>query len=268
MTRPSALLMLLEPFRAMGELGALMLSGPLLARAPRGDGHPVLVLPGFIASDASTWPLRLFLRSLGYEAHAWELGRNLGWRTTGPESRHLLERIRTLHDHHGQRVSLIGWSLGGVMARQASRRMPEQVRQVITLGSPFTGDPRATTVAGLYERVTGDRLDGAFIRALLREGSMPPPVPATAIYSETDGIVSWRNCVEPSGPTSENIVVRGSHAGLPVNPAVLHAIADRLALADGAWRRFGREGWRQAVYPPPAVPGDGPWRTARKGTLL
>ena len=253
MTRPSPLLALLEPVRAMGELGALALASPWLGLAPRGDGHPVLVLPGFVASDVSTWPLRAYLRSLGYDAHAWELGRNLGWKTTGRELQHLLERIRTLHSHHGQRVRLIGWSLGGVMARQVSRRMPEQVRQVVTLGSPFTGDPAASTIAGLYERVTGDRLDGAFIRALLREGSTPPPVPATAIYSETDGIVSWRNCVEADGPTSENIVVRGSHVGLAINPAVMFAIADRLAQPDGQWRRFSRDGWRQAVYPPARV---------------
>ena len=245
--------MLLEPFRAMTELGALALAAPWLTQAPRGDGHPVLVLPGFIASDVATLPLRLYLRSLGYEAHAWELGRNLGWKTTGRELQHLLERIRTLRSHHGQRVSLIGWSLGGVMARQVSRRMPDAIRQVITLGSPFTGDPAASTIAGLYERVTGDRLDGAFIRALLREGNLPPPVPATAIYSETDGIVSPRNCREMDGATSENIVVRGSHVGLAINPAVMFAIADRLALSEGRWRRFARDGWRQAVYPPPPV---------------
>ena len=246
---PSTLLALTEFGRAMGELAALPLALPVLRSAPRGDGHPVLVLPGFTASDASTGILRRYLRDLGYEVYAWELGRNLGMRSIGLDAEKLVERLRIIHEETGQKVSLVGWSLGGVMARQLSRRAPQHVRQVISLGSPFTGNPRASTVAKLYERVTGDRIHDPRMQAMIAESRQAPPVPSTAIWSRTDGIVPWQNCVEPETGTTDNIEVYGSHCGLGVNAAVLYAVADRLALAEGKWTPFSRAGWRAAVYP-------------------
>lgn len=246
---PSALLALSELPRAMAELGSLPFAAPLLAMAPRGDGHPVLVLPGFIASDASTAVLRRYLDGLGYEAHAWELGRNLGPRAIGKEGEKLVERLRTIHELTGQKVSLVGWSLGGVMARLLARRAPDAIRQVITLGSPFAGSPKSTTVWRLYELLSGEHIDGETTRAQLAEVSAPPPVPSTAIYTREDGVVAWQICREAEGAETDNIEVHGSHCGLGVNPAVLYAVADRLAEPEDGWRPFRRTGLKALIYP-------------------
>lgn len=247
---PSLLLALTELPRALSELGSLAPAAlPLLAISPRGDGHPVMVLPGFITSDASTTVLRGFLEKLGYDALPWELGRNLGPRAIGWMGERLVERVESAHRETGKRISLIGWSLGGVMARQVSRRLPQAVRQVITLGSPFAGSPRASNVWRTYETLTGQRIDDKNTREQLKESAAPPPVPSTAIYSREDGIVAWQNCMEPASAHTDNIQVHGSHCGLGVNPAVLYAIADRLAQKDGAWEPFDRSGLRGLVYP-------------------
>jgi pimeloyl-ACP methyl ester carboxylesterase len=242
---PSRELLLLE-VRAVWELGAFFSMAPLLRLAPRGDGHPVLVLPGLAASDKSTQPLRAFLRDRGYSAHGWKLGANCGPRP-GAEAM-MQERLDELANRHKQKVSLIGWSLGGVFAREMARRAPEQVRLVITLGSPFAGEPKASNAWQLYERASGRKADDWPQRAAMR---VPPPVPSTAIFSRSDGIVAWQGCLEQEGPTSENIEVEGSHCGLGHNPAVLFAIADRLAQPIGRWRPFDRSGVRGVVYRDP-----------------
>lgn len=246
---PSRLLAMTELPRAMAEFASLPLAAPLLARAPRGDGHSVLVLPGFITTDASTVVLRSFLKRLGYDAHEWGLGRNLGPRAIGREGEKLVAKLQDLHDRCGTKVSLVGWSLGGVMARIVAQRLPEAVRQVITLGSPFTGSPRATNVWRTYEWLTGQRVDDPHTRGQIRESASPLSMPATSIYSRGDGIVAWQNCLEPEGDEAENIEVRGSHCGLGVNPAVLYAVADRLAQPENDWHPFDRSGVRSWVYP-------------------
>lgn len=250
---PSALLALTELPRALVELGSLLLAAPLLATVPRGDGHPVLVIPGFVAGDASTAVLRHFLSHAGYDAHEWELGRNTGPKVIGAQGEKLVERLHAIHAATGRTVSLIGWSLGGIMARLVARRAPDAVRQVVTLGAPFAGNPRATNVWRLYELLAGQRLEDPYIVDLLAAEAAPPPVPSTAIWSRDDGIVAWQNCREPVTPTTDNIAVRGSHCGLGVNPAVLYAIADRLAQPQDAWLPFdpgARAAW---MYPSAAV---------------
>jgi len=218
--------------RALLELAALIPAYPFLRRAPRGDGHPVLVFPGFMASDFSTRTLRRFLRDLGYGAHGWGLGRNLGPSPTIVAG--LGERLAALHQRYARRVSLIGWSLGGVYARELSRHLPDAVRQVITLASPFR-DLDATNVPRFLRDRRPTHPDEQVLRAALRE---PVPVPATAIYSRSDGIASWRSCMEEPGPRSENIEVESSHLGIGHHPVVLLTIADRLAQAEGAWKPF------------------------------
>lgn len=247
---PSLALALSELPRALFELGSLPLSAPLLSMAKRGDGHPVLVLPGFMTSDASTSILRRFLKSLGYDVHTWDLGRNLGPRAIGHEGEKLIERLDCIHEQCGEKVSLVGWSLGGLMARQLARRRPDLVRQIITLGSPIVGNPRATNAWRAYQALTGHNIDEQGAREQMRESELPPPVPSTAIYSKEDGIVAWRNCIEPEADLTDNIQVYGSHCGLGVNPVVLYAVADRLAQAEGTWKPFDRSGlMRQVLYP-------------------
>jgi pimeloyl-ACP methyl ester carboxylesterase len=242
---PSRELLLLE-VRAIWELGAFFSLAPLLRMAPRGDGHPVLVLPGLAASDTSTRPLRAFLKDRGYAAHGWQLGPNHGPRP-GAEAR-MQQRLDDLFEHHARKVSLIGWSLGGVFAREMARRAPAQVRGVITLGAPFASEPKASNAWRLYESLSGREVGDWPERESMRT---PPPVPSSAIYSRSDGIVAWQGCLEREGAQAENIEVEGSHCGLGHNPAVLYAIADRLAQPEGRWQPFDRSGLRGLVYPDP-----------------
>jgi pimeloyl-ACP methyl ester carboxylesterase len=236
---PSRALLALEG-RAWLEFGALMAAWPLLARAPRGDGHPVLVLPGWLASDRSTWALRRFLRARGYHVHGWRLGRNLG---PHPEMvSGLGRRFAALCERHERKISLVGWSLGGIYARELARRFPDAVRQVITLGSPLRG-PATTSVSRFYARPAGDTPER---RARVMA---PIPVPCTSIYSRTDGIVAWRSCLQDGGPCCENVEVRTSHCGMGHHPAVLLVIADRLAQPESAWRPYAarRSAWQVAL---------------------
>jgi pimeloyl-ACP methyl ester carboxylesterase len=243
---PSARLLLLEG-RALLELAALLPAYPFLRRAPKGDGHPVLVLPGFMASDFSTRALRRFLRDKGYATHGWKLGRNLG--PSAATINGMTERLQSLHARYGRRVSLIGWSLGGIYSRELARGMPELVRQVITLASPFR-DLDAVNVPRFLRRNAGRRTavpDQAQVRARLRE---PLSVPTTAIVSRTDAIASWRSCCTDPGPFSETLEVDSSHLGIGHHPVVLLTIADRLAQAEGEWRPFAPpRGWRFPLVP-------------------
>ena len=242
---PSRRLLLLES-RAVWEMGAFLATWPLLRLGPRGDGHPVLVLPGMAASDTSTRPLRAFLKDRGFAAHGWKLGPNHGPRP-GVEQK-MRERLTELAERYGQKVSLIGWSLGGIFARELARHAPAQVRGVITLGSPFAGSPRASNAWKMYERLSERSVNDDALRERMRQ---PLPVPATAIYSRSDGIVAWQGCLEQAGPLAENIEVEGSHCGLGHNPVVLHAIADRLAQPEGGWKPFERGGIKGLIYPDP-----------------
>jgi pimeloyl-ACP methyl ester carboxylesterase len=231
------------------ELGSIPWAGPLLMQAPKGDGHPVMLLPGFMASDGSMKVLFRYLEKLGYDPHHWELGRNLGPKAVGPEGEKMIERLDEIHVKTGKKVSLIGWSLGGAFARQLSRRRPDIVRQVISLGSPISGTPRSTNAWRAYELMTGQKVDDPRIAEQMAESLEVPPVPSTAIFSRNDGIVAWQNSREPRATQTDNIEVRGSHCGLGANPVVLWAIADRLAQAEGEWKPFERTGAKAFVYP-------------------
>ena len=229
--------------RAVGELALLEMARPLRALLPRGDGHHVIVLPGFTADDRSTRPLRRLLDDLGYRSHGWGLGENLG--PTAGILRGVRRLVDRTHETGGAPISVIGWSLGGIFARELAKEVPEKVRQVITLASPFTGHPRATNAFRLYEWMSGHRIGAGDVHEPLRE---PPSVPTTSIWSRTDGIVSWRCSVERERRFVENIEINASHFGIGAHPLALYAIADRLAQPEGDWRPFHREGWRALAY--------------------
>jgi hypothetical protein len=235
--RPPSLLLMLAEARSLFELNSSLMLSPLLLRAPKGDGHPVLTLPGFLASDLSMAPMRRYLTMLGYDTHAWNMGRNLG----GVASKRgaLRDLVRQIHEATGRKVSIIGWSLGGVY-----------VRSVITLGSPFANDIRATNATRLYEALSGEGIDD--IPGIRQAIAGDLPVAATSIYSRTDGIVNWRTCVLQPSATAENIEVHlASHTGLGVNPAALWAVADRLAQGEGEFVHFDRSGPFAIAYAPP-----------------
>lgn len=246
--RPPGLGMLLAEARGIFELNASLLLSPLLLRAPRGDGHPVLALPGFLASDLSMAPMRRYLSELGYDSYGWEMGRNIGGVSRMRAA--LRDRLAEIHDATRRKVSIVGWSLGGVYARHLALQAPELVRYVITLGSPFANDVTATNATRLYEALSGERVTADPELRKVIAGDLP--VPTTSIYSRADGIVNWRTCLLRPSDTAENIEVHlASHVGLGVNPAALWAVADRLAQSEGHFRQFNRSGPFAIAYSPP-----------------
>jgi hypothetical protein len=231
---PPVGLFALEQTRAIAELARIGQRRALRARAPRGDGHPVFVLPGLLAGDFSTAPLRGFLRELCYDARGWKLGIN-----RGPDARlsqRMEARLVHLAKRHGRKVSLVGWSLGGIYARELARAHPELVRNVITLATPFR-DISATHAARLVPIRPGGRpLREA--RELHAHLAQPIDVPTTSIYSRSDGIVHWQSCLEQPGPERENVEVACSHLAMGFHAQALAVVADRLAQPEGAWRPY------------------------------
>jgi pimeloyl-ACP methyl ester carboxylesterase len=246
--RPPGLGLLLAEARGIFEFNASLLLSPLLMRAPRGDGHPVLTLPGFLASDLSMAPMRRYLKELGYDAYAWKMGRNVGGFARMRAA--LRDRLAEIHAATGRKVSIVGWSLGGVYARDLALQAPDLVRYVVTLGSPFAGNVRATNATRLYEAMSGEAVeDNSALRQAIG-GDLP--VPTSSIYSRTDGVVNWRTCRLRGSETAENIeVYLASHVGLGVNAAALWATADRLAQAEGEFAQFDRSGPFAIAYAPP-----------------
>ncbi|WP_346622743.1 alpha/beta hydrolase [Blastococcus montanus] len=233
--RTDNLLALTEPARALVSAGALAAGLPLLRLAPRGEPHPVVVLPGWLASDVSTRAIRRWIGSLGHPTVGWDLGRNHGPRPEVVEGvRRLVDRVA---DEHGSPVSIVGQSLGGLFARRLAERSPHLVRQVISLGSPFAGVPRrpaGARGAGMYREYRR-------LRAVEQVRPAPAlPVPSTSVYSRSDGVVDWRTCLQEEGPRSENVAVHASHLGMGLDPAVLWVVADRLAQPRDGWRPFRR----------------------------
>ncbi len=246
---PSKLLALTEGHRAMGELAAFVALRPLLSFLPRGDGHGVLVLPGFLATDSSTVPMRRLLGQLGYEVAGWNLGRNLKVDNARVEA--MAGCVRDLYDKTGGKISIIGWSLGGVFARELAKQLPEMVRQVITLGSPISDNFRYTNARPLFEAINGKRPQ-PMRTGKFRRLADAPPVPTTSILTKADGVVHWRGSVQHPDrghEATENIEVFASHVGLGVNPAVMLAIADRLAQPEGEWRPFEAKGLAGMLFP-------------------
>lgn len=233
--RPPLFWLLTEGSRAITELGFSIPYRRFFGNSDEGDGHPVLVLPGFLSTDMSTRPLRGFIDKLGYTSYGWDLGRN----TAKLDFLDMLtERVRSLYASHGERISLVGWSLGGVFARQIAKAEPDMIRQIVTLGSPFGGIQEPNNVAWLYNLISnGERVQDVD-PALIENIPIPAPVPTTAVYTKEDGIVPWYLCMEEEGPIHQNVQVRGSHVGLGVNPSVLEIIADRLLHRQENWTYF------------------------------
>ena len=213
---PNRLLTLAEPNRASMELGSLFAAAPILLSAPRGDGHPVLVIPGLSGGAAWTAMLRLYLQAIGHTVHGPRFASTKGH---GSRVRRLMsERVDELADRHGGgQVSLVGWSVGGCFARQVAAVRPARIRQVITLGAP---------------------LDGVWYPADQRHAAGPLKVPVTAVVSRSDGIFQWRRCVQPPSARAENVEVPSSHLGMATNPFAYHVLADRLAQPQGSWRPY------------------------------
>lgn len=234
--RPSLFLLASEVVRAGLEYGAFRLSRPILKYNQAGDGHPILVLPGFMAGDSSTSALRKLLNEIGYAAYGWGQGRNIADPRLVDAS---IEKLNSLYEQYGEKVSVIGWSLGGVYARELARACPDCVRQVITLGSPFGGIEEDNNAAWLHKILVKREKVEEFPREIMDRLALPIEVPMTAIYSESDGIVPWKCCLEAQeNHQTQNIKVRGSHCGLAHNPLVLPIIFDRLMYRQSDWQAY------------------------------
>ncbi len=241
---------LLAEARAPLEAATLVPSLPMLLRAPRGDGHHVVAIPPFGTGDAFTTVLRAYLQRLGYHVHRWGQAEILALHRLHTVA---VARLREVSEEAGGPVSLIGHSLGGIYAREVARAAPDLVRRVITLGSPFGGDLKSNVVWPMYESVTGTRIKSIPQEVLARMNE-PLPVPSTAVYSRSDGVVAWFSCIDEEAPEAENVAVPGSHVGLLHNPAALYVVADRLAQAPGSHEPFQPPAWlRLFVH-------SGPWR--------
>lgn len=248
-TPPPNWLLIAMEWRALWEFGSLAPAWPVLQRAPRGDGHAVLVFPGLSASDASTLPLRHYLASLGYQATGWNQGYNFGPRA-GVLAAAVSQITELFETTGGKKVSLIGWSLGGVYARELAKLLPEKVRLVITLGTPFVGSPRSTNAWRVYEMTRGRKVDEEMQHFELEKS---PSVPTTSVYSRTDGVVSWKCSIQPKQKHNrniENIEVLASHIGIGLNPTAWWIVADRLAQPEGSWKPFTRAGKLQGLLFP------------------
>jgi alpha/beta superfamily hydrolase len=234
--RPSVFWLATEIGRALTELGMTYSWQKLQKSKAEGDGHPVVVFPGFMATKKSTTFLRKHISGLGYTTYDWGLGRNRGNIEYLPI---LVATIEELHKKHQQKISLVGWSLGGVFARQVAKERPDLIRQVITLGSPFQDIAQPNNIAWLHTLITGGKTVKDVDHNLLNDLPIPAPVPTTAVYSKEDGIVPWQVCMEMvEDEYHQNIQVRGSHIGLGMNNSVLTIIADRLQYSKENWTYF------------------------------
>ncbi|MGH3473691.1 MAG: alpha/beta fold hydrolase [Aeromicrobium sp.] len=247
-SRPPALRWFVtEPLRGAISLARLPLARTLLNGAPPGDGRGVLVLPGLLADDVSTRPLRGFLRRLDHRVYGWGLGRNRG--PTPDVVEGLPRRLEHVAERTGQPVSLVGWSLGGILARELARRQPDLVQQVITLASPYMADETMPSRADAAYRRGSTQHVGRNSAASWERMRQPIPVPSTAVYSRTDGIVHWRACISPADATHENVEVRAGHLGIGVDAAVLWLLADRLAQPVGEWAPFEPPATMRLMFP-------------------
>lgn len=225
-SRPSRLATLAE-LRAPLDWVTLLLRAPQLLRAPRGDGRPVMLLPGYGADESSMRPLGRYLGYLGYDVYDWGLGRNLG--NVNQYTQSIGGRVSELYDELNEAtVTLIGWSLGGVIARETARLFEPYVREVITLGTPIIGGPKYTAVA---ERFAGDgKLDlDEFEKEVHARNSIGIKQPITSIYSKLDGVVGWRASIDSYNAHARNIEVYSSHFGIGAHGKVWRLIADTLA---------------------------------------
>lgn len=244
--RPSLFLLATEGGRAIAELGLFYVAKTITKQEPEGNGEPVLVIPGFMTTDKATRPIRSFLKDLGYNAYGWEQGRNYGSYKLVVQA---MERAKELYRKHGKKVNIIGWSLGGIYAREIAREIPEMINQVITLGSPFGGLKEDNNVAWLYHMISGEEVKD-IDDSLLKDILIPPPVPVTAIYTKGDGIVSWEHCMEQEENANvQNVEVQGSHCGLAFNIAALQCIVNRLSQSKTSWEPFRPSSIQAKLYP-------------------
>ena len=210
--------------RVLLELPRLLFRFPELARQPRGEGQPILILPGYGSGEVSTALLKVYLRFLGYRARGWGLGRNGG--DTVELLPRILKRAASLAKRSNRKVHLIGWSYGGYLARELARERADLIGHVITLGTPVIGGPKYTVFAKRFQN-RGIDVD-AMAAAIERRNKISMCTPVIAIYSRRDGIVAWKACIDTHGTNVEHVEVSTTHFGFGFSAEVYKIIAQRL----------------------------------------
>jgi hypothetical protein len=239
------------------EYASFFVMAPILRRVyPRGEPHAILCLPGGLVGDGLTAILRWGLRGHGYDARGWGLGRNLG------ANEEKLAGMRALVDElyaaYDAKITIIGWSLGGIYGRMLARDRPEKIRQVICTGSPFRmveSDRFAPFARARWDQFVEDHAPEIDLLRVHEHERPPLTVPATSIYSPNDGVAPWQLSIDDTGPTAgnpraENVAVWGTHSGIGANPAAFAVILDRLAQPEDAWRPFKPIPLLRHWYPP------------------
>jgi pimeloyl-ACP methyl ester carboxylesterase len=235
MKKPHIALAMMEMPSMVMELGSLMLSAPWLRSLPKGDGHAVMIIPGFLGNDRLNHSLVRYLKHLGYNAAGWGMGRNLG------PDHFAVDELKGRVTNHAETgdgtITLIGHSLGGLCAREIARMYPDNVRQVISLGTPFgKGSKKGSNAKGMFDRVNPGTKENSMFNDGWNKFAKAPPVPTTSIYTKSDGVVNWRTNIQHANhPMVQNIEVLGSHSGLTLNPAVWYLLADRLQYTRDNW---------------------------------
>lgn len=225
LTAPSKAQWAAEIPRMLGMMTTIPKAWPELMKAPPGDGRPIMLLPGLVNSDRSNFVMKKYLTALGYRVEGWKLGRNTATRAVGSEGEKLFERLQAYYDEVGEPITLIGVSMGGILSRFAGHRRPDLVREVITVSAPYAGDPHATNVWRQFEWLSGEKLDDPAIMARRAEIAGPLSMPATAIWSASDGLVNGALC---HNEHCRSIEIVSSHMGVQMNPVALRAIAEVL----------------------------------------
>lgn len=224
--------------RAFAEMAFVPFAYPFAKWLPRGDGNPVMLVPGFMARDQSMVLLRHWLKRLGYNVHGWQQGRNTG--VNDDQLEQLGLHLTRLAKKYDRPVRLVGWSLGGIQCRALAHAHPELVNSVITLGSPFRL-PGVKSVKGLVSRLY-DKVNAEQSSMLTDPDAVwqySPPVPSTAVYCKLDGIANWDLCIdEPEGSQTENLGVMSSHTGMGSNPEIMLLLAHRLHDDKDSWKKF------------------------------
>ena len=208
-----------------------------LKALPKANGQPVIVVPGLTTNNASTTIIRTFLKSKGFKVYGWDQGFNINY--TQKVENKLIRQIKRVSEKHGQKVALIGWSLGGITVRIAAWKAMDYISQIISLGAPFKGLRKgATNVDWWFQLITGQKVED-FNPTWLKQAEEQPLVPSTSIYSRKDGMVAWDTCIDSEeGPITQNIEVSSNHLGFGFDPEVWMIVYDRLIQDPYDWKPY------------------------------
>ncbi|MFT5885553.1 MAG: putative esterase [Arcticibacterium sp.] len=221
--KPSFLLHITEVFRAIFQAIKAWFFMRTYAYQNIGKGQIVMVVPGLMGTDLSTKMLRSFLNKMGFRTFGWEMGRNKGRFADLPR---LIEKIKNLHEGSGQKIVLIGWSMGGIFAREVSKQIPQAIKQLITMGSPFGNIHAPNNAKWVFDLLNPER---KVMPEFENQIHQPANVPTLAIYSISDGIVPWEACIEPlEDDLHQNKEVESSHFGMGTNKEVFKVVLERL----------------------------------------